>query len=313
MSATSREHPPADVAGLGADVALAGIAAAFGSLRQASTPAALFRLAARSLCDEAGFARAGVFRRRDRGLTPESACSRGDLDGGDRLWLQVAGKAVPLRPWLHESEALRRRSAVLVGAALSDARALALLPGSESYVVAPVTCRSEAVAVIHADHGAKGRPVSEVDRVALWAFCEGLSQSLERCALEERLRLHSRRVLDLVRSTEASVEELADPGSELPPPVREISAAQHRAVPRRERLQTLTPREHEVLGMLAEGETNARIAQRLVVSEDTVKTHVKHILRKLEVRNRSQAVSRYFRTGRGPSDGGLATSAARAG
>ena len=58
----------------------------------------------------------------------------------------------------------------------------------------------------------------------------------------------------------------------------------------------LTRREHEVLAMLAEGETNARIAQRLVVSEDTVKTHVKHILRKLGVQNRSQAVSRYFRT-----------------
>ena len=58
----------------------------------------------------------------------------------------------------------------------------------------------------------------------------------------------------------------------------------------------LTPREQEVIAMLAEGETNARIAQRLVVSEDTVKTHVKHILRKLGVRNRSQAVSRYFRT-----------------
>ena len=61
MSATSREHPPADVAGLGADVALAGIAAGLGSLRLASTPAGLFRLAARSLCDVAGFAGAGVF------------------------------------------------------------------------------------------------------------------------------------------------------------------------------------------------------------------------------------------------------------
>ena len=57
----------------------------------------------------------------------------------------------------------------------------------------------------------------------------------------------------------------------------------------------LTRRELEVLGMLAEGETNARIARRLIVSEDTVKTHVKHILRKLGVHNRSQAVSRYFR------------------
>jgi DNA-binding NarL/FixJ family response regulator len=60
-------------------------------------------------------------------------------------------------------------------------------------------------------------------------------------------------------------------------------------------MKGLTPREHEVLTMLADGETNARIAQRLVVTEDTVKSHVKHILRKLGAQNRSQAVSRYFR------------------
>jgi DNA-binding NarL/FixJ family response regulator len=62
----------------------------------------------------------------------------------------------------------------------------------------------------------------------------------------------------------------------------------------------LTRREREVLAMLAEGETNARVANRLVVSEDTVKTHVKHILRKLAVHNRSHAVSLYFHLS-GPS------------
>jgi DNA-binding CsgD family transcriptional regulator len=294
-------------------VTLAGIAAALRSLRQATTAEALFRLAARGLCDEAGFVRASVFSRGNQALTAASACARRDSAGGDRLWPQVAGGAVPLRPWLHESEALRRRSALLVADAPGDARALALLPGAESYVIAPITCRGEAVALIHADHGAGGRPVNEVDRVGLWAFSETLSHALERCTLEERLRRHSQRVLALVRSTEASVEELVAPTGELPPSGHDSVAAQRHTLPGRARLETLTPREHEVLAMLAEGETNAGIAQRLVVSEDTVKTHVKHILRKLEVRNRSQAVSRYFRTEGGPSDSELATWAAGGG
>jgi len=57
----------------------------------------------------------------------------------------------------------------------------------------------------------------------------------------------------------------------------------------------LTPRELVVLVRLAEGETNAGIARRLVISEGTVKSHVKSLLRKLHVANRAEAVSRYHR------------------
>ncbi|MFI5776765.1 response regulator [Nocardia sp. NPDC051570] len=77
----------------------------------------------------------------------------------------------------------------------------------------------------------------------------------------------------------------------------ETFSQHHRTAVTAPALAELTPRETEVLRLIGNGLTNAQIAQRLVLSESTVKTHAKRIMSKLAVTSRAQAVVVAYESG----------------
>jgi DNA-binding NarL/FixJ family response regulator len=102
---------------------------------------------------------------------------------------------------------------------------------------------------------------------------------------------------DLVRAVRvvATGDALLDPAITR----RVIQDYAQRAAPRKDhaRLARLTEREREVLRLLATGKSNAELAAHLYLGEGTVKTHVSHVLGKLGLRDRVQAVVFAYETG----------------
>jgi DNA-binding CsgD family transcriptional regulator len=237
------------------------------------------------------------------------ACSAfaGD-DEAMALAMVEAGTTNPRRlagPLL-EGEMVRRRHPILVRNPQTDARVhneLAAITKTVAYVAAPVFSWGRPIGLVHADRH-DGEYVGEFDRETLGVFAEGLGLAFERNLMIERIRAmrhaaneHARmadaladdftlEVLDLAGTAPAATEMSLD---EYSVPTR--TSAGHGARP----LSELTARESEVLDAIAAGKTNAQIAGALFVTEGTVKSHVKHILRKLGAGNRTEAVAVYHR------------------
>jgi DNA-binding CsgD family transcriptional regulator len=171
---------------------------------------------------------------------------------------------------------------------------------TRSYVVAPICPAGRLIGFLHADRY-PDRPVDLVDRDVLWTFAQGFGRIYERTVLMERLRaqrFHIQGTLDLaetIASTLASAEiELGrSPRDEeaIPAPGDVVIEAPGGNASIDE---LVTTREREVLAMMVMGHANSAIAEKLVIREGTVKSHVKHILRKLGAANRVEAISLYL-------------------
>lgn len=126
----------------------------------------------------------------------------------------------------------------------------------------------------------------DLDDIVYDALRAGASGFLLKDAPEERLL--------------TAIRVVAEGGSLFAPSVtrRLIDEFSRRAAPTPSpALDGLTPRELEALRLMARGLSNAEIAREFVVSEHTVKTHVAHILQKLDLRDRTQAVVVAYESG----------------
>jgi LuxR family transcriptional regulator, regulator of acetate metabolism len=185
-----------------------------------------------------------------------------------------------------EFESVQRQLPILVANAQRREdiyRPLVHAARSEAYVVAPMIRGDRVIGLLHADrYPVVDRQLDVLDRDLLWTFATGLADLIDRAAARG------------LKSGNGAIWSKPSTGpepvaAEEPPALAAVpSLSAHTGA-----LALLTSREHEVLRLLAEGAANATIASRLVISEATVKSHVRHILRKLRAANRTEAVIRY--------------------
>ncbi|HEY2192640.1 MAG TPA: LuxR C-terminal-related transcriptional regulator [Actinomycetospora sp.] len=283
---------------------------ALSSLSEIHSTAALVAKVPDVVCG-LGFDRAIISRVEDSTWVPEQVVVMRDPGWAGEIL--AAGLANPLTVTaaLPESEILRRRVSLVVENVQqreSIHKPIADASLSRSYAASPIVTGGEVVGFLHCDCYYQQRQLDETDRQVLATFAEGLGQVLARTL-----------VLDQVGAVRSGLDEIAarlgQPGLHggpiasafgssrvaAPDPAAAPSRLSHDAgfghraggpVPVGK--AELTRRELEVLRHMAAGDTNARTARRLVISEGTVKSHVKHILRKLGAANRAEAVSLWW-------------------
>lgn len=285
--------------------ALGRVQRALAGLRETATAGTVMDRGLRALCEHGGFSRAVLFRLEGSELVGEAIHFTEQPEWAAELLLEARRTHLPLHHMVLETEMLRRRTAGIVAHPQDDPRAFTPLTHpfrTRSYAAVPLMPDGQAVGFLHADHYFEpDRDVDELDRLVLAAFGEGFALALHRAVLVDRLaqqRAELRRLLGDAGEVAAQMGSL-DAGlnradEDLHASLRSAGGAVGGRGSIDERLQSLlTPRELEVLSLMAEGATNAAIARQLVVSDQTAKTHVSHVLRKLRATNRAEAVSRY--------------------
>jgi LuxR family transcriptional regulator, regulator of acetate metabolism len=284
---------------------LESVRAALGRLRELGPVSEVLRRAPAELSDSCRLDRVLLTRVRDSELVPCHAFFKDDPAGAEQAVQALSESPLALAYPVAEAELMRRRRATILHPAANARAASPPLPVPDGvpYVAAPVVLDGRPIGFFHG--ACVDRDVDELERDAVWEFADGFAQVFERAVLRRRVREQRRQLRQLVTWTDAMAAELSDGAIELEVQAEPAGAAvRPEAIPAGDgeasRLSDLlTRRELEVLRLMARGESNKGIATELVVSEGTVKFHVKNILRKLRASNRVEAASRYVQlTGR---------------
>jgi len=236
----------------------------------------------------------------DGWLVAEALYCEGDARAAAQTLERLRDAPVQIGYPLVEGELLRRRRPAVVTADDGEPetrQAFWEVMRWSAYVVAPVLMEGRAVGFLHGDRGADGAPLRAVEREGLWRMGEGFSEVFERAVLRRRLRVERQELRRIASWADGRSAELSDGAIDLARD-RQLADGDEGGRPPAARSalhDLLTPREIDVLEHLVKGETNAEIARTLIVSEGTVKFHVKNILRKMNVANRAEATSHYMR------------------
>jgi DNA-binding CsgD family transcriptional regulator len=281
---------------------LEAVEAGLAPLRWIHDPDELLARVCEAVVHSCGFDRALLSRVEDSTWRPWKSYAVTDRpsERDFRAWMSTTPE-IPLDHLLLESEMVRRHAPAIVTAAEEDARVyqpIVQASGLKSYVAAPLMPTGRVIGFLHADY--ESAVVDELDRDILWAFAEAFGQVFERAVLLRRLRDQREQVRRAMETVEQVLDDLASAEIEL---ASRAAPGGSPSAPRRlpsptpgSRIDSLlTPRELEVLALMATGATNSRIAEQLVITDGTVKSHVKRILRKLRSANRSEAIARYLR------------------
>jgi len=277
-------------------------------LRQAESVEALVARAPQAACDACGLDRAIIYRVRGNDMYAEAGFVRGDPETADEFVEWSRANPGPLQDRILESEMVRRRIPLLVLDAFNHPdthKPMIEHYETHSYVTAPIMPDGRVIGFLNADRAFQrpGDPagVDEFDRDALWAFVEGLGSAIERAHVREKIRANLDEADRLMAQLRSVVGDLLQSNVELVMQDEHLvksasgAAAALLGEPPASIARLLSRREIEVLELAAHGWTNPRIAERLFITEATVKSHVGQILRKLGVTNRVEAVGRYLR------------------
>jgi DNA-binding CsgD family transcriptional regulator len=251
-------------------------------MKKAGSLQGLGRQASTELCDALGFDSALLSFVEDDGFVVEE--SDHSLGGPT---------VIPRRDCPAERTCIRLRDTTRTNEAdLPASPGYRELLGSKNYLVAPVMAKSRVVALIHVGRRSEyGVTAGDID--ILDAFASAYSLLHERMLNTERVQQQRTSIAraaarlteeaDRIAAAAISFDDEDDARVESPAIAADSALA-----------ATLSHRERQVFERLVLGASNAEIADELVITIETVKTHVKRILRKIGAINRSEAIALYM-------------------